>query len=351
MADDRQRRILKAFRKFSYSLGPEISQRVEEILDENEIADDNLEHTIELLALEYSKQEGHGIDVNMKVDLNILERVYQGMRNQTEQIDEEKELLDPESHFYVINAFDMPLWHWSSETGTFTKAQAPLTISGTPESRILAIRNRLNIIKQCVLRNEHFAPSTLPSNDREKLVTLRSTKQLLGRAGERFLLLGMLTHNKEGRLCLEDADGSVVLDFTKLDEPGDGLFTEGSFALVEGEYTEDATLEIIAIGQPPCEPRETSRSIYGHIDFLGKGSTTLLEDSRFSIRVRDELPDLHFFFLSDVWLDHPQTLIGLQKMFDNCIENSFIPKLIVLCGNFTRQSISHGNSRDIQNYQ
>ncbi|KAG5342527.1 hypothetical protein C0989_000655 [Termitomyces sp. Mn162] len=272
MADDRQRRVLKVFRKFSYSLGSEVSQRIEEILDENEIADDELETTIELLALEYSKQEGatapsslnqgrvqNYADVNMKVDLNILERVYQGMRNQTEQVDEEKELLDPESHLYVINAFDMPLWHWSSEAGTFTKAQGPLTVSGTAESRILAIRNRLNIIKQCVLRNEHFAPSTLPSKDREKLVTLRSTKQLLGRAGERFLLLGMLTHNKEGKLCIEDSDGSVELDFSNLDEPGDGLFTEGSFALVEGEYTEDATLEIVAIGQPPCESRETSR--------------------------------------------------------------------------------------------
>jgi hypothetical protein len=62
------------------------------------------------------------------------------------------------------------------------------------------------------------------------------------------------------------------------DEPGEGFFTDGSFVLVEGEYTEEGTLEIIAIGQPPCEPRETARSIYGHIDFLGKGATSLLED-------------------------------------------------------------------------
>ena len=45
---------------------------------------------------------------------------------------------------------------------------------------------------------------------------LRSTKQLLGRAGERFLLFGMLAHNKEGKLCLEDQDGSVELDFSQL---------------------------------------------------------------------------------------------------------------------------------------
>lgn len=78
------------------------------------------------------------------------------------------------------------------------------------------MRDRLHIIRQCVLRNEHFAPSTVPSRDREKLVTLKSTKQLLGRPGQRFLLFGMLTHNKEGKMCLEDADGNVVLDYSSL---------------------------------------------------------------------------------------------------------------------------------------
>lgn len=43
------------------------------------------------------------------------------------------------------------------------------------------------------------------------------------------------------------------------DAPGDGLFTEGCLALVEGEYTDDSMLEIVAIGQPPCESRSTAR--------------------------------------------------------------------------------------------
>lgn len=47
---------------------------------------------------------------------------------------------------------------------------------------------------------------------------------------------------------------------------------------MEGEYTEDGTLLVIAIGHPPCENREAARSIFGHIDFLGRGATTLLED-------------------------------------------------------------------------
>jgi len=111
----------------------------------------------------------------------------------------------------------------------------------------------------------------------------------------------MLTRSKEGKLCLEDADGSVELDFSTLvcssdlkenaqrltnivkDEPGDGFFTEGSFALVEGEYTVDATLQIIAVGQPPCESRYTARYVvefvlntYLSLTFTGQSMVTLI---------------------------------------------------------------------------
>ncbi|THV08446.1 DNA polymerase epsilon, subunit B [Dendrothele bispora CBS 962.96] len=347
MSNPRQRTIIKVFRKYSNSLGPDALDLVEQILDLHEIAEEDVESSVEALAKDYNKQD----DALMKVSVEVLQRVYETLQDQGQGTGIEIERTDPESHLYFIDAFEMPNWHWSVERGTFEKAQTLPTTSGTAESRILSVRDRLNVIKQCVLRNEHFAPSTLPSRDRDRLVTLKSTKQLLGRAGERFLLLGMLTRSKEGKLCLEDADGSVELDFSTLDEPGDGLFTEGSFALVEGEYTVDATLEIIAIGQPPCESRQTARSIYGHIDFLGKGSTSLLEDGTLSVKVQEDLPDLHFFFLSDVWLDHHRTLPGLQKMFDNCVENDFIPKVLIMCGNFTSRSISNGNARDIQRYQ
>ena len=55
---------------------------------------------------------------------------------------------------------------------TVCRSSTPGTSSGSPESRVTSVRDRLNIIRQCVLRNEHFAPSTLPSRDREKLVTV-----------------------------------------------------------------------------------------------------------------------------------------------------------------------------------
>lgn len=110
------------------------------------------------------------------------------------------------------------------------------------------------------------------------------------------------------------------------------------------------------------------RSIFGHVDFLGQGATTLQEDVRppfantshifiisiqvhFAGRIRTDLPDLRFFVLSDVWLDVPETFIGLRKMFDNCIESNFIPKVIVMCGDFTSKGIAQGTGKDIRKYQ
>ncbi|TFY82947.1 hypothetical protein EWM64_g1062 [Hericium alpestre] len=290
----------------------------------------------------------------MKVSLSVLKRVYEALQDAGEHgygSQRDDGPLDPEKHLFFINAFEMPLWNWSVERGAFEKASHAPSALGTAESRVWAIRNRLNIIKQTILRNEHFTPSTLPTRDREHLLTIRSTKQLLGRAGERFLLFGMLSHSKEGKLCIEDQDGVVELDFTLLDQPSEGLFTEGSFVLIEGDYTEDATFVVIAVGHPPCESRETARSIYGHVDFLGQGATTPEDDAKYTIRIQEDFAGINFFFLSDVWLDHPDTLRGLGKIFDNCIENSFIPKVMVLCGNFTSRGIAQGNSRDISRYQ
>ena len=55
--------------------------------------------------------------------------------------------------------------------------------------------------------------------------------------------------------------------------------------------------------------------------------------------------------MSDVWLDHPDTIRGLRKMFDHCMENSFIPRVMVLCGNFSRRGIPQADSREARQFQ
>jgi DNA polymerase epsilon subunit 2 len=120
-------------------------------------------------------------DATMKVSVEVLKRVYESLQDQGERTQVEKEFIDPENHLFFIDAFEMPRWTWSQERGTFERyvlshaiiypgfnvyrSSVPSTSSGSPESRVTAFRDRLHIIKQCVLRNEHFAPSTLPSRE------------------------------------------------------------------------------------------------------------------------------------------------------------------------------------------
>jgi len=59
-------------------------------------------------------------DAAMKVSLDILRRVYDTLQDQG-NVGETEELLDPESHLYFVDAFEMPSWHWSQERGTFEK--------------------------------------------------------------------------------------------------------------------------------------------------------------------------------------------------------------------------------------
>lgn len=62
------------------------------------------------------------LDAAMKVSLEILNRVYEALQDQGDRLNETfKEALDPDSHLYFIDAFDMPLWNWSIERGTFEK--------------------------------------------------------------------------------------------------------------------------------------------------------------------------------------------------------------------------------------
>jgi hypothetical protein len=65
---------------------------------------------------------------------------------------------------------------------------------------------------QIILRNENFTPPAIGGHDRANYLKLTSTRNLLGRAGQLFLLFGMLSRDPKGRLCLEDGEGRVVLD-------------------------------------------------------------------------------------------------------------------------------------------
>ena len=61
MPISRQQIIIRVFRKYSHSLGPEELEYLDEILKEHDISDEDVEMSIELIAKEYNKQDGSSL--------------------------------------------------------------------------------------------------------------------------------------------------------------------------------------------------------------------------------------------------------------------------------------------------
>ena len=141
MPVSRQQIIIRIFRKYSHSLGPEELEYLDEIIKEHDISDEDVEMSVELIAKEYNKQDGSSLmshfgvsgwgahahfffrqDATMKVSVEILNRVYQTLQSSGNQRTRKEDgYLDPEDHLHFVDAFEMPLWHWSPERGSFDK--------------------------------------------------------------------------------------------------------------------------------------------------------------------------------------------------------------------------------------
>lgn len=125
--------LLQVFRKYGHSLGPESLEFLEEILEQHDIPQEDVEFSVEWIAREYNKQDGECflqrlvhdletlLDAQMKVSLDVLKRVYDSFQTSDGQGQGDGERLDPESHLYFINAFNMPLWNWSQEKSAFER--------------------------------------------------------------------------------------------------------------------------------------------------------------------------------------------------------------------------------------
>ena len=59
-------------------------------------------------------------DAAMKVSVAVLQRVYQLLQgSSTTATSVEQDVLDVDAHIFVVDAFEMPQWNWSSERSTF----------------------------------------------------------------------------------------------------------------------------------------------------------------------------------------------------------------------------------------
>jgi DNA polymerase epsilon subunit 2 len=91
------------------------------------------------------------------------------------------------------------------------------------------------MLKQRILRHPSFRKPTYTS-DNDSYFQITPLSNLKGKPVGRFLVFGMLTQLEDGKLHLEDTDGSIELKFKDELKQSEGVFTLNCFVLVEGIY-------------------------------------------------------------------------------------------------------------------
>ncbi|KAG2234620.1 hypothetical protein INT48_003428 [Thamnidium elegans] len=195
------------------------------------------------------------------------EEINESLQDMT--IDETNlESVDVTQHFHVVDAFSMPKLVYDEHSRTFTRSkEASKLLAGAREKGEM-FRERLLLVKQRLLRNENFCPPTMRMTDSANFIRITPVKALIGHDGEEFILFGMLTQVEEGKVFLEDEDAHIELVLDQA-EYNYGLFTDGSFVLVEGTYGDDHRFHVQEVNLPPAESREMTDTLFSHVDFLG----------------------------------------------------------------------------------
>ncbi|CAO3675892.1 unnamed protein product [Umbelopsis vinacea] len=250
-------------------------------------------------------------------------------------LDDEIDSIDVSQYLQVVDAFSMPSMQYDYHRKGFVQSSEKPSLLSSANAKGDVYRDRFNLIRQRVLRNENFMPPSVQLIDNDSYLKITPIKSLIGHDNEQFLLLGMLTQIEEGKMFLEDNDAHVELDLSGCKSTV-GLFTDNCFILVEGVYGDDHIFHVDELGLPPPESREKTTSVFGHIDFLGLPPANVEE----TILLREEKANanISFVIISDLWLDQPKIMRAFRQVLEG-YSRSIVPLAFILLGNFVSQPL------------
>ncbi|CAM0136734.1 unnamed protein product [Umbelopsis sp. WA50703] len=295
MAIPNQRKVSRAIysiftKKYGLHIQPDASRYLEELLRDDENVNDSVERIVKM----YQKRnEGVSKVIVDKTTVQDVVEVMQAaavaatnitpfstqdelLKDDLSQmtLDDESDNIDVSQYLHVVDAFSMPAMQYDYHRKGFVKSKEKRSLLASADAKGDVYRDRFNLIRQRVLRNENFLPPSLQIIDNDSYLKITPIKSLIGHDNEQFLLLGMLTQIEEGKLFLEDNDAYVELDISRcvshlniislfdlltylnsLQKSTIGLFTDNCFILVEGVYGDDHIFHVDELGLPPPENR------------------------------------------------------------------------------------------------
>lgn len=300
---------------------------------------------------------------------------------------EEDDRLDWRDYFKIINATDPQKFTYDPVKKQFIfnpSASEDKLTRHSMDIRLPKVMSQANLFptryyltRDRLLRNEAFqnddmfnplssmislqkelANNGVSADPTGSYMSITQIKNLLGRDGKNFLLLGLLVKSNTGNWALEDPSGSVELDISQA-IPTTGLyFVPGCILLVEGIYfTVGNKFHVTSITHPPGERREVTLDTIGNLDFLGiRGNSSqnyvAKLDTEFKVRLHfleRELEDHRIVILGgDIFLDKLSTFDALKRVLIRL--NDDPPIAIVFMGSFTSVPVHASTSSRTVSY-
>lgn len=208
----------------------------------------------------------------------------------------------------VVSSFDLPRFQYSTVTRGWEVA---------PPSHTAGWIARYNLLKDRVARSTQLA------------TPITEIKNLLGRHGQRFLLLGVLG-GEPGEYTLEDPSDSIPLDLAQAVATSGAHYTTGMVLLCDGIYLNAGKFYVLSVGQPPCERRAATLNHLGHADLLGLHGTTMVD--RDTITRAEEAQ--HHSLLEMVFagcnthLDDPKVLAAIRRLLTHIADRAEVQSRI-----------------------
>ncbi|EMR10811.1 hypothetical protein PNEG_00958 [Pneumocystis murina B123] len=259
-----------------------------------------------------------------------------------------EEKIDIKQYYIYIDAFNQPKYIFDITHKSFERSNERPKILGDISHKISIYRERFYLIKQRLLSNPTFQePGFYGSISHKEWHKITSIKNLLGRIGKEFMLLGVISYGPEGKLWLEDIDDRIMLE-TDDTINGGGWIVPGCIVLADGIYLENGTFQVFVLGHPPCEPKYLSEKSFDHIDFLGTNQNRLMKKQLKDAETK--FSHVRLVFAADVILDDILSMKALKKMlYMYETRDDIFPEVIILMGNFI--SVPFHNTGFSANYK
>ncbi|KAI7734824.1 hypothetical protein M8C21_027461 [Ambrosia artemisiifolia] len=283
-------------------------------------------------ALSLLLDELHQVSLKSSVlDKESVHRVV-SMLSAAENATEDDPYTNMSTSFGVIDAFDIPKYHYDPIRKTFCQQMGRLPRHGDAPAKAWLYRDRFLLLSQRLSRIPQFSRPSFNSELSELgSCEISSIQSLVGRSGISWVM-GVISQFEDGHFYLEDLTAAVEINLSNA-KITTGYFCENTVVLAQGEMQLDGIFQVQTFGFPPLEDREKSTSLFSGLNYFG-GDLLSKEDHLKLVEKESMAVNEMFVILSDIWLDHEETMAKLGTVLDGYENVEVVPSLFVLMGNF-----------------